>query len=606
MTKVYNSLPKALSPVVDINDMPIEHTSVGYKKRILKLINKMFHLDDTIGQMEDQNLDKYYDLIWNKIKDPKRKYGIVAIDGYKNDLEGNDDRALVFYMGRPKLRGRRITYLEKVYLKLTHNYGQHPTISYHNSAIERGDNPTFNFRQAVDCWHPHISGVNPCTGAFGPDYVKLWRLGNFLMFLMTCNQFLNSWNGRSAYWNINRRQIKTELGNKEITIGRIKNIKYKIIHRQMSEEACIEFARKWLPMLEYDSIEDALSFLIQVKHEMILAEDLIFERDNIRNNGFSISDEIAETCLEVAANLDTDHHTTWTISGNHRFKNNSHHVILEIDKDGEFQQNNHQFSFSRVMNQFDDTGQSYSNYVKMKEMLRTMTITINDAWKATSNVSSYRAMIREDDIVPWFIELWGKYFHPHEVALQNFCDNYSSSNHKRLIHRANPYSASITARNLREPIESKLHNRRFRIRKCLRARYQRILNKIDFNNAMDDLVQEYFHYEIMDKDTYLNSVGNASESDSLPVIDKGFFWRDIGQTYESKRISNIINLFVDQCLPENMEELVIAYHRLKDRLLNIERECLAFHYRMNLRRLEKNVQTNNTKEDTQQIPLFFD
>ena len=53
MTKIYNSLPRALSPVVDINDMPIEHTSVGYKERILKLINKMFKIDTENGIYED-------------------------------------------------------------------------------------------------------------------------------------------------------------------------------------------------------------------------------------------------------------------------------------------------------------------------------------------------------------------------------------------------------------------------------------------------------------------------------------------------------------------------------------------------------------------------
>ena len=103
----------------------------------------------------------------------------------------------------------------------------------------------------------------------------------------------------------------------------------------------------------------------------------------------------------------------------------------------------------------------------------------------------------------------------------------------------------------------------------------------------------------------LESVNNGNP-ERLPVIDKGFFWREIGSTYDSKRMNETINLFVDQTVPKNMEELVKAYHQLKDRLLNIERECLAFHYRMNLRRLEKNVQTDNTEENTQQIPLFFD
>jgi len=605
MTKVYNSLPRALSPVVDINDMPIEHTSVGYKERVLKLINKMFKLEETIGEMEDQDLNKYYDLIWKKINDPKKKYGVVAIDGYKNDPEGNDDRGLVFYMGIPKLRGRRVTYLEKVYMRLTHNYGQHPTISYMNSAIETGDDPCFTFRQAVDCWHPHISGINPCTGAFGPDYVKLWRLGNFLMFIMTCNQFLNSWNGRSAYWSINRRQIKTELGNEEVTIGRIRNIKNRFMQRSMSEEVCIEFIRSWLPMLEYDNIEDAMNFLIEVRHEMMLAEDLVFDRDNIRNNGFSISDRIAEACLEAAANLESDHHKSFTISGNHNFRHNSNHTILEINKNGEFQQNNYEFHWSRIMDHFDDTGQSYRNYSRMKKMLRCMSMTIDDAWKSTSNISSYRALIRENEIVPWFIKLWGKYYHPHQTSLQNFCDNYSSSNHKRLVHRAHPYSTATTARNLREPIESKLHHRRLRIRKCLRAKYQEILTKIDFNDAMNDIVTNHFFYELMDMETYLNSVHNGTPH-RLPIIDKGFFWREIGNSYDSKRINEVINLFVEQTLPNNMEELVEAYHQLKDRVLNIERECLAFHYRMNLRRLEKNVQTDNTEENTKQVPLFFD
>jgi hypothetical protein len=602
MTKVYNALPKALSPVVDINDMPIEHTSVGYKERILKLINKMFKIDEQTEIYE--NLDKYYDMIWNKIKDPNKKYGVVAIDGYKNDPEGNDDRALVFYMGIPKLRGRRITYLEKVYMKLTYSYGQHPMISYFNSVIEKGDKPSFNFRQAVECWHPHISGHNPCTGAFGPDYVKLWRLGNFLMFLMTCNQFLNTWNGRSAYWNINRRQIKTELGNEEITIGRIKNLKNRVLRRDIPEEVCIEFIRSWLPLIKYENIEDAINFLVQIKSEMILAEELIFNRDNIRNNGLSISNEIAEACLEAGANINSDHHKSWTISGNHRFRNNMNHIILEINNDGEFEQNNYSFSFQRVLTHFDDTGQSWTNYTKMKGILACMSETINAAWFSTSDISSYRTLIREDDIVPWFIKLWGKYYHFHDVALQNFCDNYTESNIKRLVHRAQPYSGTITAKSLKEPIERKLHNRRLRVRRCLRTRYQRILNKIDFNNAMNDLVQEHFHYELMDEEVYLSTVDNVT--DRIPVIDKGLFWRDIGATYDSKRINNVINLFVDQRVPKDMKELVVAYHKLKEKLLHIERECLAFHYRMNLRRLEKNVQTNNTEENTQQIPLFFD
>jgi hypothetical protein len=494
-------------------------------------------------------------------------------------------------------------------MKLTHSYGQHPMISYFNSVIEKGDKPCFNFRQAVECWHPHVSGNNPCTGAFGPDYVKLWRLGNFLMFLMTCNQFLNTWNGRSAYWSINRRQIKTELGNEEVTIGRIRNMKNRILRRDISEESCIKFIRSWLPLIEYENIEDAINFLVEIKSEMKLAEDLVFDRDNIRNNGFSISDEIAETCFEVSANINSDHHKSWTVSGNHRFRNNSNHIILEINKDGEFQQNNYQFSFQRVLTHFDDTGQSYKNYTRMKQILSGMSETINAAWDSTSDIRSYRDLIKEDDIAPWFIKIWGKYYHFHDVALQNFCDNYTESNYKRLVNRAHPYSGSTVAKSLKEPIERKLHNRRLRIRKCLRTRYQRIVNKIDFNNAMNDLVQENFHYEIMDKDTFLSTVQELTADDvmdRIPVIDKGFFWRDIGATYDSKRINDVINLFVDQCIPKNMKELVVAYHKLKERLLHIERECLAFHYRMNLRRLEKNVQTNNTEENTRQIPLFFD
>ena len=603
MTKVYNSLPKALSPVVDINDMPIEHTSVGYKERILKLINKMFKIDTENGIYED--LDKYYDMIWNKVKDPRAKYGIVAIDGYKADPEGFDDRGLVFYMGVPKLRGRRVTYLEKSYLRLTYNYRQHPTISYHSSAIERGDDPTFNFSQAVDCWHPHISGVNPCTGAFGPDYVKLWRLGNFLMFLMTCNQFLNTWNGRSAYWSINRHQIKASIEGNEITMGKIKAYRNRYLDRNISEEACVRFVENWIGMLEYDDLEDAIIFLLKIKSELISAEQLIFSPDHISNNGTSMPDEIAELCLEASSNLNSDHHKTWTISGNHRFRNNNNHIILEINKDGEFQQNNHQFRFQRVMNTFDDTGQSYSNYSRMKDILRGMTVTLNDAWKSTSNISSYRELIRNADIVPWYIQLYGKYYHIHEVALQNFCDNYTESNYKRLVRRAIPNSDATTARALREPIESKLLYRRVRIRKCLRAKYQGVLNNIDFHTAMDNLVKEYFHYELMDKEIYLSSVNNA-DGDRLPVLDKGYFWREISAAYDSKCMEFTINLFVDKVLPESMEELAIAYHKLKNRVLNIERECLAFHYRMNLRRLEKNVQTDNTEESSQQIPLFFD
>ena len=102
-----STFPSKLGDVTSMNGMPMDTTASTYNSRLTRLFKRVF------GGMSNKD-DKYWELLKDMISNPNDVFGLVGIDGYYTDIMGNDDIALVFNMGVPKLRGRKVNYLDRI------------------------------------------------------------------------------------------------------------------------------------------------------------------------------------------------------------------------------------------------------------------------------------------------------------------------------------------------------------------------------------------------------------------------------------------------------------------------------------------------------------
>ena len=105
-------LPPKIADVVSCNNIAIDTTLVSYENRIKSFFLRVFGKEK--GFIEDE---AYWSLLWRMVSDPNKRYGIVAIDGYHDDVLGKEDYALVLNMEHPRLRARKIHSLGNVYMK---------------------------------------------------------------------------------------------------------------------------------------------------------------------------------------------------------------------------------------------------------------------------------------------------------------------------------------------------------------------------------------------------------------------------------------------------------------------------------------------------------
>ena len=190
-------MPPKLGDVVDCKNVPINTKAAAYQNRVKKIFIKLFGG----GMIEEE---AYWELLWKMINNPYNLYGIVAIDGFANDMNASSDYGIYLNLGKPRLRARKYHQLKRIYAFLQKS----GDITFFNSRVETGDEPHFmvSLNSIYNAWpadHPHISSGVPCLGAYQNDLAKWRHEHNPIMYLKTVNQFLNTWNARSAYYNIN-------------------------------------------------------------------------------------------------------------------------------------------------------------------------------------------------------------------------------------------------------------------------------------------------------------------------------------------------------------------------------------------------------------------
>ena len=218
------TFPAKMGDVTSVSGLPFKTEVKSFDSRLKRTFLKVFRM---------KSMDtKYWKILRAMISNANEVFGLVAVDGYVHDVWGKDDIALVFNMGVPRLRARKIHYLGKIYVRIEKNRN----VKFYNSLYDDKDSTHFDFAAETPAWHPHISGSEPCLGGYDNDLNKWKSEGNPIMYLKTLHSFLNTWNVRSPFWNLNHSTIINRVTNgltesknitKEFLTSVIQSIIYK-------------------------------------------------------------------------------------------------------------------------------------------------------------------------------------------------------------------------------------------------------------------------------------------------------------------------------------------------------------------------------------------
>ena len=131
--------------------------------------------------------DDYWDILWNMIKIPTKKLGLVGVDEQR--IKSEKDGAsygLAFNLGRPKLRSRKIHYMPRIYAMMCLDSDNFCT--FYNSPYDiKDEDSVWKWRDMINAYHPHISHGNPCLGNFNNDLERSRRDGNPILYLNVLN-----------------------------------------------------------------------------------------------------------------------------------------------------------------------------------------------------------------------------------------------------------------------------------------------------------------------------------------------------------------------------------------------------------------------------------
>ena len=190
--------------------------SIDLEKEEEAIRNTFKHLFTT-GREAINILDDEWKLIWDTIKDCTKPMGLAGLDSPRTTKSYN---GLMFNLGIPKLRSRRIYYMPRIYMYLS--YDTDTFCRFYNSHYDISDKDcNLIMRDKVYAYHPHVSEGNPCLGAFATDLTRAHHTGNIMMYLITALKFVNTWNANSPFFQIHREKQVYNFENKSVTNGQI-------------------------------------------------------------------------------------------------------------------------------------------------------------------------------------------------------------------------------------------------------------------------------------------------------------------------------------------------------------------------------------------------
>lgn len=578
------TFPAKLGDVTDCKGLPFDLEGESYEIRVKKLFKRIFNMK---GKNELE--DSVWDILKNMVLNPNKLFGIVEIDGFIEDFVGKDDIALTFNMGMPRLRGRHVNYLDRVYLRLPTN----GDIKFYNSGIEN-DEIYWNRDYKVPAWHPHIQNAMPCLGSYGTELAKLKSEKNPIAYLQTIHMFLNTWNSRSPFWNINGTQLDYHLNDKEFKTSKL----YNAFHLRGSSFSPkrMDFILQNINKVNTGSIANDIQILVCILERLERSKDNLGTniREKMDTGEYIYINGIAQENQDRRSQNRGVSNSSYTIIHN----SSRHSVVIPVRYTDEKNKSKTTTDLTKIRTSklIND-----SEYKCKKNMLKGLNFLLESIHNYLVKGKIYDFVFSKPE---YAIKLHCQYYNSLIVKRNILFDKMTATNsyNERITHRSNEVANTTPQRNDRQI----KHN----LNKLIANRYERInrmILKYYDNEFTNDLVSEAiaikikkaFEYEIVDIQTYDGRTVKQLHT-------KGEFWMSLSLYEVDEVFDNMLLLLGSNC-PQNLTELITLYEDIKSDLMQSESNHLISEYTRIIRSLKNyGDQINNPEESTQQVHLSFE
>ena len=578
------TFPVKLGDVTDCKGLPFDLEEESYEIRIKKLFKRIFNMTGKTELKEET-----WNILKNMVFNPNKLFGIVEIDGFIADFVGKDDIALTFNMGIPRLRGRHINYLDRIYLRLPTN----GDIKFYNSGIE-DDEIYWHKDYKVPAWHPHIQNAVPCLGSYGTELAKLKSEGNPIAFLQTIHMFLNTWNRRSPFWILNSTTIDYHIGDKEFKASKL----YNAFHTKGSSYSKDrqDFVLQNINKVNTGSIQNDAEILVGILGRLELVKDNLGSnlRDKMDMEEYLYIQKIAQENQDRRRNDRGVSNSSYTIIHN----SSRHSVIIPIryvDAKNESKSTTDltKIRTSKLVNDLD--------YKYKKDILKSLNYILEYIYSYLNKGKIYDFVLDKPD---YSIRLHCQYYNSLVVKRNELYDEMTATNSygERITHNSNEVAHTIPQRRdrkIKQNLRKLTSNRYRRINKMILKHYDNEFTNDLVSKAIATKLKKAFEYEIVEMQTY----------DGRPMKQlqtRGEFWTNLSMYEVDERFDNILSL-LDNKFPQNLTELITLYENIKSNLMQCESNHLISEYTRIIRSLKNyGDQINNPEESTQQVHLSFE
>jgi len=580
-------MPPKLGNVVDCKNIPINTDAVAYENRVKKLFIKLFGG----GMIEEE---AYWKLLWKMISDPYKLYGIVAIDGFANDMSASHDYGIYLNFGQPRLRARKYHDLKRIYGYIQKSGDVH----FFNSKVETGNEPHFmlNSGHTYNSWpadHPHISSSVPCLGAYQNDLAKWRHEGNPIMFLKTVNQFLNTWNARSAYHNINHVTTQYNLTKDKVKpriFSRGSYLMYNSNSRGYNDNYYRYLTRHIFDIKSEDR-QSELFVLNEAKKILHRVKESVLEDNNALKSSKHI--DYINSFIDVTGVAITNPtgDINWQMI-NHGYQRRN---MINYDRYINIEKGHLRFPQVPAIKSTFGRLNNHERYNNLERLLSSLARTMR---------MCLRECLSDDSTV----EIIKKY---ESVTIQKYIENIVP-----IIIEKNEVYAHLT---LKHSLKSRVNDTSeiddpdvLKVRTNLVRRYKRANTKlfkeiwtsvteecgnIEIDDMLDKAAKAAFHSEVEEDDSY----------DVQYLYNKGHYWDFMSISTLEDRKQHEEKIKIDKW-PTNFKELIKLYEDGKKEayLLFLEAEEVALNYKKRKVVESYGYNINSTKQDSTQVPLSFE
>jgi len=581
MTWVINkTFPDKLGEVIDCKGLPFDVNAAAYDNRLKKIFTRIFTL------FENQ-IDTYWDTLKKMISNPNDTFGLVCIDGFLRDMSGSDDIALIFNMGIPRLRGRTIYNLDRIYLRLPIN----GDIRFYNSYLDGEEQYYDMTHKGAIAWHPHIQNTYPCLGGYGNELTRWRSEGNPIMYLNVIYQFLNTWNRNSPFWDLNHKQID------HLTPGG-KTFKQSVIDCALhsKELSTNRFNTKFIlnniDKISTKSLKNDAHLIAIILRRLISQQRLIVNKVEDLLNESDQNYYYLKNIVEESDDYDDSSYseTRWRNFSIINDNSNNTQIMIPVFRQKRTTRNIHRLNTSKITNN--------ENYRLSKRVLLGLEKLMIFLYRYVNDGDIYKIIYENSD---YPIRLYAQYVFPLLSKQNKFYDKMTNTNLYK--HRVGHYTNEDESINNelsseKSKVFNSYQNRLIRVNRMITKYYQNMFTSEFVNDHIDNVVNEAFKYETVE---YVNHEGLKVKR----IEDKGQFWKLLS-VWDIDDLGEIESIF-NKKFPSSLIELIKLYENIKIDMINKESDFLIEEYSTVIRSLKQyGNETNNTKEDSQQVHLSFE